>query len=516
MGRGISLAGGVMLYAGAAAAQTPCATLGDFKPSIDAVITAEQIDASAMAPWTAPGTSLTQFTGAATAVVPFCRVTGSLKPTPQSDIRFELWLPPRNAWNGNFFGTASGGSAGAINYPVMIDPLTRGYAAMGHDNGHVSSGFDQSWVRSADGRLLTEKLVDFASRAQHVATVVGKEIAASFYNGAPKRAYYAGCSQGGHHGMMEAQRFPDDYDGIVAGAHSGDWIGVLASEAWASTQVLKDNRAGGLSPAKLTLLSKAVLKTCDAADGLEDGQIADPRQCAFNPAVLQCRAGMSTGECLTSQQVAATAAIYNGPEGASGYARGSEANWITTWNANTRLQSGSYHDFFRLVLKQDPAWDFLTLEWPRDIDEARAKFGGIYNAVNPDLSAFKARGGKLIMYHGWSDALVPAGTTVAAWNRMTSKMGAESLGQFARLFMVPGMGHCAGGPIGNADWLTALERWVERGLPPDATPGTYTLLGSGKIGGVARTRPYCPYPKVARYRGAGDINTPESFICAAS
>jgi feruloyl esterase len=257
------------------------------------------------------------------------------------------------------------------------------------------------------------------------------------------------------------------------------------------------------------------LKTCDAADGLEDGQIADPRQCSFNPAMLQCK-GADADDCLTPQQVAATAAIYNGPKGASGYARGSEANWITTWNANTQLQSGSYYDFFRLVAKQDPAWEFLTLDWPRDIDDARSKFGGIYNAVNPDLSAFKARGGKLIMYHGWSDALVPAGGTVTAWNRMNSKMGADSMSAFARLFMVPGMGHCAGGPIGSADWLTALERWVERGLPPDATPSTYTLLGSGKIDGVARTRPYCPYPKVARYRGAGDINTPESFICAAS
>ena len=501
----------------APAAATDCSALLRATASLPTIVhAAETIAASTAQPWTSPPGLI----GTAQVTAPFCRVTASVHPTPNSDIRFELWLPLR--WNGRFFGTASGGSAGSISYVAMADPLVRGYAAMGHDNGHVSGGFEQDWAFDAHrGQVNTDKVIDFAWRAQHAATVAAKDLTRAFYAKQPARSYYVGCSQGGHHGLMEAQRFPDDYDAIVAGAHGGDWIGVLTAEAWAAYQVTRDQRAGGIPKALLPAVGRQVLASCDAADGAADGSIENPQRCRPDLAALRCRPGQAEA-CLTEAQIAATQAIHAGPREAagpiasSGYAPGSELNWATTWNAETVARSGSYFDFFRLVARQQPDWDFQSFAWPDEVIAARARWSAVYDAREADLARFKARGGRLILYHGWSDGLVPAGQTLHYWDRLQQAMGAAGVAEFARLFMVPGMGHCAGGPIGSADWLTAMENWVEKGQAPD--PGSRNpIVGSGALeDGTKRRRTYCPWPQTARYRGSGDLNAPESFTCAAS
>ena len=507
----------VACFLAAPAAATNCAALRGAVASLPIMVqSAETIAASPARPWTSP----TGLIGTAQVTAAFCRVTASVHPTPNSDIRFELWLPLR--WNGRFFGTASGGSAGSISYIAMADPLARGYATLGHDNGHVSGGFEQDWAfDAATGRVNSDKVVDFAWRAQHAATVVAKDLVRAFYARPPARSYYVGCSQGGHHGLMEAQRFPDDYDAIVAGAHGGDWLGVLTAEAWAAHQVTRDQRAGGIPKALLPAVGRQVLASCDAADGAADGSIENPLRCRPDFAALLCGPGQ-TGACLTGTQIAATEAIHAGPREAagpiasSGYAPGSEINWSTTWNAETVAQSGSYFDFYRLVARQQPDWDFQSFAWPGDVIAARARWSGVYDARDADLARFKARGGRLILYHGWSDGLVPAGQTLLYWDRLQQTMGAAGVAEFARLFMVPGMGHCAGGPIGSADWLTAMENWVEKGQAPD--PGSRNpIVGSGTLeDGTRRRRTYCPWPQTAHYRGSGDFNAPESFTCAAS
>jgi feruloyl esterase len=490
-------------------------------------VTSELIDASAQKPWVVPDVVVehTPAERRARITQPFCRVVGSIHPTVQSNIGFEVWLPSKEHWNGKFFGTATGGSAGTVQYDALVTPLSRGYASMGQDNGHISKTvYEQSWAVDADThQIKTEKVVDFAHRAQHLATVVGKELSTAYYSKAVRRAYYVGCSQGGHHGMMEAQRYPNDYDGIVAGALANEWVTTLTTEAWASTAMLRDNRSGELSLRQLHALHAAVLKSCDGLDGLVDGQIDDPRKCQFDPATLQCgRAGASGDDCLTSAQIAAIQKIYDGlrrPDSeqpvALPYNRGSEGQWNTTWTAGSYPPSGSFYDFYRLLVHQNPDWNFLTLDWTTDVDAARSKLGGLLDAVSPDLSAFNAHGGKLIMFHGWADPLIPGAESVETWNAITRTMGAEKAHEFVRLFMVPGMGHCGGGPIGAADWLSALELWVEQGQPPDGTTSTYTIIGSGHVDQAARTRPYCPYPQVAHYKGSGDINRAESFSCAA-
>lgn len=493
-------------------------------PFNTAIRVAEYVEASESHPWRSPE----GFRGTISVKVPFCRVAGTISPVPHANIRFEVWLPAKSAWGGRFYGTASGGSLGSIQYAALAAPLAGGFAAMGHDNGHTSANtYEQTWAFDATTReVRKEKAIDFASRAQHVATVTAKQLTAVFYGKQPHHAYYVGCSQGGHHGMMEAQRYPEDYDGIVSGAHGGDWSGMMASEAWAAYHVFRNQRAGAISQDMLTKVSHQAIAACDADDGLLDGQIEDPRTCRFDPVVMQCGArGTSVDSCLTPAQVTAVRAIYQGPRKpgsgeqlAPGFTPGSEQFW--PWHDQLDLVSGSYYDFYRLILHRNPTWDFLSFDWERDIDEGRAKWGAVYDAIDPDLRRFQAAGGKLIMYHGWSDPLITPYLSINAWQAMEKEMGDDRVTAFARLFMVPGMSHCSAGPIGgtrdtqDAAWLTAIQRWVEEDIAPDASTPDNTVIGHGEIDGKTRTRPYCPYPKVARYAGSGDINEAANFSCS--
>ena len=438
--------------------------------------------------------------------VSFCRVAGVSSPEADSEIRFEVWLPPAGDWNGRFQGIGSGGSAGAIRYRQLAAAVAGGYAAVATDNGHTStSGFDGSWSLGHPVRL-----VDFGYRAQHEATVAGKAVTRAYYGRDPDFAYFVGCSQGGHHALMEAQRYPDDYDGIVAGAPANYWIGLMTAELWAGLATTRDP-GQDLPRAKLPVLGSAVMAACDGLDGLEDGLIDDPRNCDFDPGALQCE-GEDAADCLTAGQVAAARAIYAGPVRPStgeslfpGYALGSEhfaapdglGGWARYWSGITE-PGGSTAQFMQYSVFEDPDYDLDRFDFDADWDRASNRrlgndetLASALNAVDPDLSAFKVRGGKLISYHGWADALITGHYAVQYYESVLNAMGGlPETTDFYRLFMAPGVAHCRGGPGPDRfDAVTALERWVEQGAAPDR------LIASKVVDGeVRRTRPLCVYP----------------------
>ncbi len=469
-------------------------------------------------PFTVPTTTTTVTSS-------FCRVTGTAKSNPSSTIRFELWLPLRQAWNGKFLGTASGGSAGNIVYSRLATHFKANYASIAHDNGHVSVRYDQTWAYDpATSSLRTEQIADFTLRAQHVVTVIGKQLTSAFYGSAAKYAYFNGCSQSGHHGMMEVQRYPEDYDGVIAGAHTSDWTTNMASQAWVAYQQFGNKGAGGITKSSYAEVSKYILAKCDGKPGVDhlvDGVLDDPRKCAFDPVELQC-SGASTDapSCLKPAQVAALRAMYQGHKTASGetiavpYALTAEsgASWPNNQTTPTNPQ-GSWADYIRYPLFVDPGYDFSKFDFDVDPLTARAKLRPIYDASLTDLSAFQRRGGKLLMYHGWSDSQISPFLSIGHWEAIRKTMGASEVEKFARQYLVPGMDHCGGGAgAGDFLMLDALSKWVEQGIPPDGTDADNTIVANGADG---RTRPLCPYPLIATYKGAGDARSAGNFSCKA-
>lgn len=451
--------------------------------------------------------------------VPFCRVTGTIKPTPDSDIRFDLWLPPQREWNRKFAGVGSGSSLGVIEHERMMNVLVRGYATMSTNSGHQSTnGSDVTWALGHPGRV-----ADFGYRAEHLATLTAKALTAQYYGRDPRHAYFIGCSQGGHHGMMEAQRFPHDYDGIIAGAPVYDWVGEMTEQAW-NARALETTPLGALSKEKLQLLHKAVLTACGAAQGV----IEDPRRCAFDPVSLACRAD-NQGSCLSNGEISAVQKMYAGPKTSAGVqlypglTRGGEGGWDRLWSNPQRL-GGSWPGFYRYMVFQNPSWDLSMMDFDRDPAVAQQKVGQVLNPDSADLSGFAKRGGKLIVYHGWADDMVPSQTSVDYYNSVTAKLGARRVADFYRLFMVPGMWHCSNGPdvllrsdeasaiplSPDRDMLTALEEWAEDGRAPEKFE-TSILTKDGK---VERTHLICAYPNVAKYRGSGDIRDAKHSECS--
>ena len=453
--------------------------------------------------------------------VPFCRVIGTLKPTPRSDIRFELWLPPRADWNGKFEGVGSGGSLGTIQYRALMRALVRGYATAATDNGHQSDdAYDESWAMGQP-----ERVIDFGYRAEHTVTQAAKTLTEHFYGRAPRRSYFVGCSQGGHHGLMEAQRFPEDYDGILAGAPGYSWTGEMAGQAW-NVQALQQTSTGALPPQKLQLLQQSVTKACGGADGLVD----DPRHCSFDPAVLRCT-GPAENSCLTNSEIEAVRRMYAGPKTSAGaqiypgLSPGGETRWERLW-ADPKKLGGSWQSFYRFMVFGNPAWELSSMDFDRDPALAKQKLGNILDPDNPDLSRFADRGAKIIVYHGWADDMVPSQVSVDYYSSATAKLGSARMKSFYRLFMVPGMSHCGGGPGANVlfhsedaaavplapdrDMLTALEQWVEQGR----VPSDFVASGLDKDGAIERTRLLCAYPSIAKYRGTGDVNRAENWACS--
>lgn len=445
----------------------------------------------------------------------FCRVVAVTRPA----IRFEVWLPTE-IWNGKFEGVGNGGTAGFINYHAMANALRRGYATASTDTGHVNhpsgNGFDSTW---AVGR--PDLVADFGFRALHVTTVNAKQMVAAFYGRRAAHSYYVGCSKGGGQGLMEAQRFPKDYDGLLVGDPAYNWTGHYAgAHLWYSIATLKD--PGSYIPAsKVPLLANAVNKACDAADGVRDGVVSNPLACKFNPAVLECKAGEDVSGCFTAKQVQAIKEIWGGahdshgrliypglvPGGEDG--PGGWANWVTGQAPFESVHWKAADGFFRYMVF-DPSFKPLDFDYDKDMAATVARVGRSLDAVDPDLRPLARAGGKMILYHGWSDPDISPLSTIDYYNAVAKISGAQTT-SFLRLFMVPGMQHCGGGPGATTfDGVTALEQWVENGEAPEQMRAEKIVDGA-----VEMSRPLCVYPKRAVYLGKGDTDDAANFACEA-
>jgi feruloyl esterase len=443
----------------------------------------------------------------------FCRVLASVKGAPDSDIRIEIWLP-KEGWTGVFHSNGNGGYGGIfdLGYPGMEAAVKRGYASANTDMG----------------------------TAPHVMTVVGKDVAKAFYGEAPKRSYYTGCSTGGQQGLIEAQYYPDDYDGVLIGAP-------VVGRTWGHAAVAWDYIAANLEPghklsdAKLTLLNKGAIAACNGkSNGLKsDPFIADPAACDFDPATLACQ-GADSDACLTSAEIATAKAFYSGPKDHAGkttyygWPPGSEVgplNWAFLEAPSNAPGEPSFDGLFKWVFGKDWSWRDFDLD--RDMPKVDAELGPSVNGASTgDFSAFKARGGKLIVFQGWADPIVAPDQTIALYERLAKKFGGDQETQkFARLFMVPGAGHCGlGGGLNSFhsanfgapsppsadpdhDLFTALARWVEDGAAPSHVIAT-SYVGNDASKGIAMQRPLCPHPQKAWYNGGGDPNIAGNFTCA--
>jgi feruloyl esterase len=463
-------------------------------------------------------------TNAAAILPAHCEVKGTIRPSKDSEIKFALWLPA-TAWNGKYRQEGNGGWAGTIPYRSMIDPLTRGYATAATDDGH-EGGLDANWAVGHP-----ERLIDFGYRAVHETSVQAKAIVRAFYGRDPSLSYFAGCSDGGREALMEAQRYPEDFNGILAGAPASNWSHLFTGFIWNERAAL-DNPGGSIPPAKLPALQNAVLAACDDQDGLKDGLLSDPRSCRFDPAVLLCKA-TEDSSCLTAAQVDTVKKIYSGAKNPQtgeqifhGWPYGAEAApgnwsaWMTPANPAGAIQFMFGNTYYGQVVFEDPKWDFRGFDFDRDVRFGDAKVGAVLNATSPDLRSFRAEGGKLLQYHGWGDAAISALSSIDYYDTVQTFLSTfpdarsaagRSTSDFYRLFMIPGMGHCGGG-LGpdNFDAFTPLETWVEKGIAPTQLIGAGTVVGdpSRKM-----TRPICAYPSVARFNGTGDVNDAASFVC---
>ena len=445
----------------------------------------------------------------------FCRVSGNIDPTNH----FEVWLPMKDNWNGKFEMVGGGGLAGVISYSAMVPAVKAGYVTTSTDTGHQIG--DDTWLRDK------QKVVDYGYRSVHETTVKAKALLAAFYGKPADHNYFNGCSTGGRQGMMEAQRYPDDYDGIVSGAPVNWFVNTHVTQLWAQL-ASKGPGAARLSGDDLAMIHKAVLDQCDALDGAKDGIITDPRQCKFDPAVLECKKGATKG-CLSAAQVETVKKIYEGPVSPStgkpfwvGFEPGSEAppGFIHGWGFEVEgdgLSDIPLH-YFRDMVFQDDNWDWTKFDFDKDVKETEDRTGQILNATDPDLDKFMAHGGKFILYHGWDDPAIPPEGTVRYYEAVVDHEKAghpdnamAATEDFARLFMVPGMGHCRGGPMAtdNFDMQSAIEAWVEKGQAPQSIMATHKDM----TGAVTLSRPLCPYPEVAKYDGSGDLGKAESFTC---
>jgi feruloyl esterase len=423
----------------------------------------------------------------------FCRVAATLTPTQDSDIKIEVWLPAAN-WNGKLQAVGNGGWAGTISYPAMAKALSQGYATTSTDTGHATPG-----ASFAMGH--PEKLVDFGYRAVHEMTLQAKTIVAAFYGAPATKAYWNGCSTGGKQGLMEAQRFPADYDGIIAGAPANYMSHLQVWSLWVPKAVHETNESY-IPPDKYPLIHKAVLEACDALDGVKDGVLEDPRRCHVDAKLLEC--------CLTPAQAAAAQKLYGPAENPRtglkifpGLEPGSEMGWGGL--AGPQPMSIPT-DTFKYVVYDNPQWDWKTIDFDKDTAALEKKFEGVVDAVNPDLSAFVGRGGKLILYHGWNDQLIAPENTIDYFNNAAYAMGQAKVDESMRLFMVPGMTHCSGGDgTSNFDMVAEMERWVEKGQAPERVTASRVNPN--------RTRPLCRYPMVAVYKGTGSTDDAANFTC---
>jgi len=441
---------------------------------------------------------------------PFCRLEVTSRPSADSDIKSEVWMPAVTAWNGRFLAVGGSGNSGSIQYAAMGDGLAAGYAVLSTDNGH--KGNEQTFAIGHP-----EKVIDFGHRAQAVTAVSGKALTKAFYEESAKKSYWLGCSQGGGKGMMQSQRYPDNFDGIVAGSPVFDWVGSQFAASWVAVKGMRDP-AAFVPKAKLPVVRKAAMAACDGKDGLADGVIQRPERCEFNPAVLACAPGTDSNACLTPGQVASMQRYYSPvtrPDGRQIYAAyppGSEGG--SAWLGSTS-PLGNWAGFWPHVVYENPAYSIVaSLNVDSDVDYnfAKAKLAAHYDAVNTDLTAFNARQGKLMIWHGYDDFAVSAYHTRDYVDQVTSRHGTGT-NNFMRAFFAPNVGHCGGsdGPqLDQMALLASMVEWVEKGVAPASVTATRRV---GNV--VERTMPVCAYPLVAKYRGTGDSKDAASFTCSA-
>jgi feruloyl esterase len=458
----------------------------------------------------------------------FCRIAATLRPSSDSNIKIEVWLPvPKSVgsaavaaenaagpsrpapdakvtWNGKLLAVGNGGWAGSIPYAALANAVRRGYAGTATDTGHEGQGGNFALGHP-------EKLIDYAHRSEHEMTVAAKGVINAFYGAAPARSYWNGCSTGGRQALVEATRYPADFDGIIAGAAANPKTLLDAWRMWMAQVAMKD-QADRILPSQYPLIHREVLAQCDAIDGVKDGLIENPLKCRFDPKPIVCKDSDDPSDeasCLTPRQATSTRALMGpartpaGREIFPGYAPGSELGWGLLMGG---LEPYSVPlDQYRYIVFNDPSWDWRTFDLERDLAAAEKAGAGTLSAVSTNLDAFAQRGGKLLMYHGWADQDVPPQASINFYNAIQPKGALDAV----RLFMVPGMNHCTGGEGPNAfDMIGALEQWVEHQKAPSRILATHSTDGK-----IDRTRPLCAYPQTAHYRGRGDINRAESFVC---
>lgn len=443
----------------------------------------------------------------------FCRVQARLTPTSDSDIAVEVWLPADN-WNGKFVGIGNGVWAGQLSISQLVEPLSQGYATATTDTGHTGSGLTAEWAVGHP-----EKLVDFGHRAVHLMTVTAKQAISEFYGNKPEQSYWNSCSTGGRQGLMSAYRYPDDYDAISAMAPANPMTDLMTQSMWASW-VNKRTAGAQLDPAKLGLVHQAVLAQCDAIDGLKDGVIGQPLACQFDPAELACPAGSSDASCLSTGQVEAMRGLYNGVSDSKGM------QLLPGWPRGAEMQLAALvmgpapfpvaMDYFqKLMHGDDSAWDWTAMDYAQAVQASRNYGADILDVHADDLQAYFARGGKLLLSHGWNDGLIPANNSIKFYSALTGLLDSSTASEQLRLFMVPGMEHCSGGEGPNSfDTLNTIDTWVTTGTAPDTIVAT--RLGSPMPNAPQlppMSRPLCPYPQVAEFNGSGDTALAVNFSC---
>jgi feruloyl esterase len=489
-------------FAGVLAAQTPdaCTRLKSLAFPDATVDSAELVPASPFRP------PVAQQGPPSTIQLPaHCRVVAWAKPTSDSNIEIDVWMPA-SGWNGKFIGVGNGGWLGSVSYPAMAQALFDGYATASTDTGH--KGADASFALGHP-----EKLIDYGWRGVHEMTVKAKAIVNAYYSVPARLSYWNGCSSGGKQGLKEAQMFPDDYDGIIAGAPANYQTHLHAWTVWIGQTTMKD-AAAFVPPAKYPAIHRAAVAACDTLDGVKDGVIGDPRQCKFDPSKLQCAAGADSDSCLTPAQVETVKKLYSAPKFQNGkivfppLEPGSELGWNLMAGGKEPAEVGM--STFKYQTYGDPKWDWRTFDLDKDTAAADLSEKGNINATDPDLTKFKARGGKLLMYHGWADQLIAPENSINYYSSVLEKMGPQQ-DNWYRLFMMPGMQHCRGGEGPNQfNAIAVMERWKEQDIAP-----TQIVAAHLTDGNIDTTRPLCPYPQVAAWNGKGSTNDAGNFSCKA-
>jgi feruloyl esterase len=461
-------------------------------------------------PWEIPPTSGTFGTPAGQMVnVSFCRVEGFSAPTTDSHIGFEVWLPLAAQWNGKLLAVGNPGFIGGVSRGALSGIVQRGYVAVSTDTGHTEEGY--FWAVGHP-----EKLIDWGSRAVHETIMAAKQLIQSHYGKPVRYSYWSSCHNGGNQGLNEAQRYPDDFDGIVAGDPAYYVSRLQAGSLYIGWVSLKDGTKSPayISPAKYPAMHRAALDACDAIDGLVDGIIENPPACQYDPAVMKCY-GNDQPSCLTAAQVETARKIYagakfnDGTQIYSGFEPGTELDWAMMAGGPNPLSLST--GYFKGMVFENPDWDYRTFDPDRDTSLAEERTGAAIDGIDPNLKPFKQSGGKLIIYQSWNETTIPPRSIIDYYKAVEKTMGGRrQTVDFVRLFMVPGLGMCPG--FGNAedfDALEAIQQWVEKGIAPEQ------ILAQHRDNNrkVFRTRPVCAYPKSAKYRGNGDPNDAANFAC---